>query len=442
MKKIILIFTFALSLFSLVACGGAINAPANFRIDGDTASWDSVEGATKYRLEFVGESTQKRVVNEISVDLKSLNLPFGTYTVNVQAIVGDKESAYTTDNLTYEMVDDSAKVNVISEDGLTQSGFVKWMGRTEYNKLYQAVILYYSSSGFEVSFTGTKVTCELESTNKYPYVVIVVDGDFENSKRLQFTSNKMTLDLVEFGTDDGKEHKVALYKSTESQQAHIRVKKIETNGSFKEFSGYRDRKIEVIGDSVSAGFGNLASSKLDEYSLENTDSLKAFPFLVSLGLNAELNQLSVSGAGLKFSPYNDKNMFDAFQKVDVGSTKNWDFSYVPDLVIVELGTNDGYYIGTGKGTKEEFIHKYNEFLDYIHTVYPNAKIMMYYGGMKESNMYDAYTAIYEEAKSRIPDLGILKYEGDGNGAQGHPSAQSQKDIASAIIAKAKEMMNW
>ena len=49
---------------------------------------------------------------------------------------------------------------------------------------------------------------------------------------------------------------------------------------------------------------------------------------------------------------------------------------------------------------------------------------------------------YEEAKLRIPDLGILKYEGDGNGAQGHPSAQSQKDIASAIIAKAKEMMNW
>ena len=124
MKKIILIFTFALSLFSLVACGGAINAPANFRIDGDTASWDSVEGATKYRLEFVGESTQKRVVNETSVELDSLSLPFGTYTVNVRAITDKGEGELTTDNLTYECVDDSEKISSLAGNAMTDGRFV------------------------------------------------------------------------------------------------------------------------------------------------------------------------------------------------------------------------------------------------------------------------------------------------------------------------------
>ena len=205
----------------------------------------------------------------------------------------------------------------------------------------------------------------------------------------------------------------------------------------------------MIAASSSTGYGNLSNSTK---TTANSDGLKAFAFLTAQALNAEINIVSASGWGVSASLWtspNTLNMHDQYKYVDVFSTELWDTNkFVPDVVITNFGTNDLSYINAGSDAtikaqrRENFIATYVDFLNNLHQTYPKAQIIILYGLMNESGVYDDHTEIFNRAVVTIPNLAMYKINGDAQGYNSHPSVASHSQIADTLIANIKELMNW
>ncbi len=466
-KKQNILIILVLMIFSLVGCKDKgedklkkLSVPTNFQITGDTASWDEVKFAKTYRLSFTsGDVTMKRVVEETSVDLTTLSLPEGTYQVNIQA-VGDRtnDSDYTTTNLTYT-AKNLKKVTEFSGRDMLDSLYVKWNGRTLFNETKQLNMVYHSASGFEVRFKGESVTTRLYATNytngsTRPYVVIVVDEDFENMRRVALTAQYTDLVLVEGILDDAI-HKVTLYKSTESTDSHIGVEKISTTGEFIQDIDLKERKIEFIAASSSTGYGDLAASSSVTKTSENSDCMQAFSGITARMLNADFSIYAASGWGVKASSWTNsgENLFDAYKKYDFrGEGKEVPYvysSFIPDVIVINLGTNDYSYINAGstEAIKHQrlidFKEQYSAFLEFLHDIYPNCHIVILHGVMNEAKeITESTIQIYEGLKNKIENLSIIKINGDGKGSNSHPSLASHQNIAEKLVAHIKEQVGW
>lgn len=474
MKKLFGLLLTLFAVFSLVACGGndvppqpeKLATPTNLVVnENNIATWDVVENAVKYRLNIVNEANveSKRVVTTNQADLNSFDLAYGVYTLYVQAMAdkasGLNDSDYTTEKVSFELVEEIEIVTSLSGETLIDGNFVKWLGRTTYDDNLGLNLIFHSGSSFEVKVKGSQVTCELYAT-KYnnasarPYYVYMIDGNYETRVRAglseQYTT--LTVDLP----NDGKVHTFTLYKSSESTDSHMGLKSLSTDGTFIQGVEFRERKIEFIAASSSTGYGNLTTSSVSKTS-ENSDCMQAFSYYTASALNADMSIYSASGWGVKFSAWtspNSLNAFDAYKYVDFsyymkGEDKKWDITqFTPDVIVINFGTNDWSYIKQGKDANEKeqrmeaFINQYVDFLAYLHNIYPNCKIIMMYGLMGEKDIYAASETIYEKAKVNDPGLAIIKVVGDAKGSNSHPSVASHKKVSEDLVAKIKQEMGW
>lgn len=467
MKKIFTLIIFAFILFILPSCNEIkeLNAPTNFKIEETIISFDSVEQAEKYRIELYcveDKSIIRRFVNN-GDDLNNLNIQEGEYLVKIQSINQTKnlESAFS-EEVSYKQKDLYA-VKLIEKENLIDGKYVKWMGQTSYDKKEEANVIYYSASGFEVKVKKTDepltLKCLLTGTNtqdksKQPYFVIVKDDDIDNGITICMDTASKEVNLIGeggFSIDDNEVHTITVYKRSESIDSHLMLKRLETSGKFIDEISVKPHKMIVFAASSSTGYGNLGNSSTTK-NTSNTDCLKAFAFLSSRALNSEINIVSASGWGIYASQWTSPNticMRDRYKMVDVYSTEVWDFTkYTPDVIVTNFGTNDESYIriaGTEKEKQtrtENFIKYYVDFLNELHTTYPQAKIVIIYGLMCESNIYDEHQIIFDTAKSTIPDLTMLKVQGDQAGCNSHPSVSSHKKISEELSNHIKQVMGW
>lgn len=455
MKRFFLISLGICLVISLMGCTKKqkLDAPENIAINGDVLSWDQVDNAINYQVKIVNSkgNEQTKIVATNSLNLFELNLQPNKYTIYIQALGGKDfmDSDLSTENITYEVVKELKEELLLAEQG-----YIKWQGRTSYDQGKRVNMMYHSSSSFEVKFIGTSITIILYAT-KYstpvtqPYYVLIINDDYENRQRVALTQDYTIISLDIFPTSENTINTLTLYKSTESIDSHIGLNSISTNGRFIKEVNYKDRLIEFIAASSSTGYGNLSK---DGKTTSNSDALQAFSYLTARDLNADLNIYAASGWGVKASRWTGPhtlNMFDAYKKVDFFSEEIWDQSKIqPDVIVINLGTNDWSYINMASTQEERnvrmqaFKDQYVAFLDYLHTSYPTCKIIMLYGLMRESNIYNATIEIYDRAKVTNPGLAILKVEGDAGGANSHPSLACHRLIADLLVEKIKSEMGW
>ncbi|HPX71438.1 MAG TPA: hypothetical protein PLP51_00030 [Acholeplasmataceae bacterium] len=436
-----------------------LEMPKNLVLTEHILSWDAVDNAVSYKLTLTNSQneTQELTASEASLNLKPLKLAAETYTIKVQAIANHEEyrdSDISTTSVTYTVEPEPIVTllagSLIKED----SEYIKWQGRTSFDSTKQVNIMYHSASAFEVKFTGTEVTVELYAT-KYnnvktqPYYVAMIDDDYDNRVRVALTKEYTTVTFNVPEKPEGEYTTLSIYKSTESTDSHMGLKQVTTNGRFIREVVYKERLIEFIAASSSTGYGNLSK---DPKSTINSDAMQAFSYLTARALNADINIYSASGWGVKASRWtspNTLNLFDAYKKVDFYSNEVWDTSKItPDVIVINLGTNDWSYISAASTQDERnarmqaFKDQYVAFLQYLNDTYPGVKIIMFYGLMLEYNIYEATLDIYNTAKQSIPSLAIIQVAGDAGGSNSHPSLQSHRNVAEALIAKIKEEMGW
>lgn len=465
LKKILKFFVLLIfCLLTLCGCSkeSKLSMPSNLSISGTTLSWNSVSGAIKYRVDFEkeGESV-KRMVKENKVDLNTMDLEEGTYNIKVQAIAKNSkyDSEYSKEYIEYRQ-NNLNKVKEFKGDELNNSRYIRWMGRTTYSKLKSLKMVYHTASGFEVKFFGSRVETRIFATNysvygRNPFVTIVVDDDYENQRRIEITEEYTDLILVD-GIADNLEHKVTLYKSTESQDSILGIENIKTTGEFIADVDVKSHKIEFIGDSGSCGFGNL-NKPTEQKTSKGSDGMKGFAALTGIALDADFQIFAASGWGVKASIYttpNTVNVFDAYKYYDfggTGATIKYDYSsFIPDLIVINLGTNDYSYIYAAVSDSVEYARRLQAYKDqyialvnFVHTLYPEAHILMLHGLMNEGKVIaDATNEMYNQLKPQIPNLSTIEINGDGLGASNHPSASSHKQISGILVNHIKNTLGW
>ena len=240
---------------------------------------------------------------------------------------------------------------------------------------------------------------------------------------------------------ENKIHEVELLKITEGEGIDERIvlASLEISGTTPELfppkEHYHKVKLEFIGDSLTAGYGNLGPATEKKFHTYQQDSTQAYAYLCAAMLDAEAHYVCYSGKGIYCNCNGVKNyeipiFFNHASRV---SKEPWDFSkWTPDAVVVNAGTNDF----VGHVNPDDFKTAVVEFLKQIRATYPDAFILWAYGMMQDSAMPYIEQAFKEwgDANAKFLPLKPLYHFTDELGANGHPNAKSARRQA-RVVAK-------
>ena len=213
----------------------------------------------------------------------------------------------------------------------------------------------------------------------------------------------------------------------------------------------RTRRIEIIGDSISCGFGNEAASQNDKFTPGTENAWLAYGAVAARAVNADY--MCIAWSGKKLWP--DNTIVEFYDRVLPHSPGPlWDFTrQVPDVVVITLGTND-----FGKVNPDEagWVAAYVGFIQRVRTHYPKAVVycasspMM--GDFKSERKPRTTIAGYldkvvAQANAaggppvRLIDFATQKME-NGIGAAWHPSAKTHAIMGEQLAAALKKDLGW
>lgn len=208
------------------------------------------------------------------------------------------------------------------------------------------------------------------------------------------------------------------------------------------------RLIEIIGDSITCGYGVLGTSECS-FSPDTEDETSAWGALAAADLHAAHVAISYSGYGMyrDYTGDTTKNMPDRYGRViadDPSST--WTWSYRPDVIVIELGTNDFNPGDPG----QPYVDAYISFVKQLHERFVRVPILLATSPMAEGDkrvaMHDALLAVSaamsaEHIPGTIVDL-AEQAAGDGYGCDHHPSTKTQRKMAAALVAAIRTETGW
>ena len=140
------------------------------------------------------------------------------------------------------------------------------------------------------------------------------------------------------------------------------------------------RHIEFIGNSLTCGYGVEGKDRSEPYKAETENCNLSYATIIARYFNADYTLIAHSGRGVVRN-YGDSVRISAvtmkdrmLNTFDMNLDKKWDFkTYKPDLVVVNLGTND--FSTNIYPLEDEFIHAYKLLISRLRTNYGDVPIL-------------------------------------------------------------------
>lgn len=334
---------------------------------------------------------------------------------------------------------------------------VRWFGRVDVGDP-NGVKFAWSGTGFIGTFTGTTVSAKLQTDGSGDiYFQPVIDGT--PGTRFAVAGGQKTYDLAT--NLSAGAHEVALYRESEGKGLPTSVFggfAAGTPGAPPLFSG---RLIEVIGDSISAGFGNLGVEQHPGgsqdpnggcgFETKTQSAYLAYGHVAARAVKADASVLAGSGWGIySDNGGNTQNVMPALFANTVGQQKTpaWAFTAKPQAVVINLGTNDA---SAHNLSADKFKPAYAAFLATVRSKYPDALILCAVGSMLSGDDRSNALKYLEELvasradqgdkKVKVLDLGVqdaLK----GTGCSWHPNVAEDARMAGLLAAELKSSLGW
>ena len=338
-------------------------------------------------------------------------------------------------------------------------------GRTTWQE--NALYLGYSASFLEVAFRGTRVEAEfLTDRLDWPeihraWVAVFMNGAETPALRFPLTKEKES--FVLFESSEAKEVTLRIMKYSEAAFGAVGIASLDIEGEILPPPAAKAKKIEVIGDSITCGYGIEGIVDKDTFTTAQENPWNAYGCRIARALDAEFSLISWSGNGIIShwipedvnEPRNDEALMPEIYyyedySADLRRNKNRaeyikrEFAaYQPQLIIINLGTNDGSYTRNIPARDRAFVNGYVKFLRQVREVNPDANILCTVGVMAT-----AAKDLVGEAVSRVNAFGDNKVffkevflqngEVDGIGADWHPTESTQKKLAEYLVEFIKE----
>jgi lysophospholipase L1-like esterase len=208
------------------------------------------------------------------------------------------------------------------------------------------------------------------------------------------------------------------------------------------------RRIEFIGDSISVGFGVEGPGITCPSEREFKNNWKAYSAVASRELNAEYHIIAISGKGLvknwaeKTTVSPEPMPFFYDRTIQNDADLKWDFkSWMPDAVVINLGTND--YSAPPVPAGDIFTAAYVKLINTVRKEYPNAKIFCCLGPAQQPpfNRYFVDTLDKFEGKGvyRVDLAGLADTE---LGCDWHPNEAASKRLGQELAEQMKPVLGW
>ncbi|MBO6141329.1 MAG: lipase [Ruminococcus sp.] len=344
---------------------------------------------------------------------------------------------------------------------------VKLIGRTYpfEGNLWSA----FSGTGIEFDFEGEYLaiilladeSCKEEKGENLARYAVLIDGE----EKFKGMLDKEKTELVVF--DSASKARVQVIKLSECAMSTMGIAPLVTDDNAKVTPApERSRKIEFIGDSITCGYGVDDEDATHNFKTSTEDCTGAYAYKAARLLDADYSLVSISGYGIisgytataeskipeQTVPQYYKSLGFSYNKFAGKLAPQdipWDFSrYIPQAVVINLGTNDDSYCLDHADRQRDYTDNYKLFLKEVRANNPDAFIFCTVGIMG-TRIYKALETAVNEYKAESEDTKILSYcfteqdhENDGYAADYHPTRKTHDKASKAISQVIKETMGW
>ncbi|KAK4555187.1 hypothetical protein LTR86_007483 [Recurvomyces mirabilis] len=321
--------------------------------------------------------------------------------------------------------------------------------------------LTWPSSGVAFDFTGTSATVPITVTGDNA-IDVVVDG------KAPVIINEITGNSISTpaGLANGK-HTVEIRKKSETSFGSIFFRTPTASSGKTTAPAAPKKRIEFIGDSITVGYG------LDgTYPCVNTaaleDAPKTYGALTAKNLSADYSIIAWSGKGVirnyvQATVDTSPTMPELWTRYGANDADNsYDFSYQPQIVVINLGTNDwsyllfnstgGSYAGRPTVNVTQFTNALYSFAKTVQTKYNYPQMFLtsspLLGDSYPTTADAQHTTQANAVKAVVAKLGSKAHFVDfpsqdtnavGAGCDYHPSAAEHQIMAAILTTAIKQV---
>lgn len=281
----------------------------------------------------------------------------------------------------------------------------------------------------------------------HDFIQIVVDGVPTQSVPLQ--PGVQTLEVRSPGPGT---HTFEFVKRTEPIVGTIQFLEFEPeNGKLEKATEHR-RRIEVIGDSITCGFGNEGSSPTDPFTPATENAYMSYASIAARAVEADVDLIAWSGRKM-YPDDTIPSIYDLTVPTDLTSLYGFK-GPEPEVVVINLGTND---FARSNPDESEWVGAYEDFIARVRNRYPKTMIYVAVGSMMSDSYPPGHHALStirdyltnmvaklrSEGDSRVR---YLEFDGqsdeDGYGAAYHPNITTDRKMAATLVAALKRDLHW
>lgn len=329
----------------------------------------------------------------------------------------------------------------------------------------KAIVCDWTASGIEFSaYCRGDVSVTLYSSEE-TYLTVYVDGvrvdetDFDHKTH---TRTGKTF-LAEAGTGTvciAQDLEEGLHTFRVLKQADVRIceqtsiQSITLNGELADRPKDADLYIEFLGDSITCGYACLGINWIDERNAATTDGTSAYAYLTAQALGADFSMVSVSGIGIykgtstSLPIMEDVFLYNSWYRSH--TTPDYNPTRVPDVVVINLGTNDEARI---EGSESAFSKNVKSLIETVRSTYrKQVPIVFCYHSMKTGTVAPDLIAevIRKQGGTEAGLYGVVMTEDvnaskpaySHNGAPGnHPSAEQHRKQAQTLTSFLQSVLN-
>jgi lysophospholipase L1-like esterase len=276
------------------------------------------------------------------------------------------------------------------------------------------------------------------------YFQVVIDG----APTRVLHSDKAGSELSAATGLDNKEHTIELVKRPEAWLGAFQFLgfELEAGGKLLPLGPRSDKRIEVIGDSISCGYGNEVKGPGGGNPPDQQNGYMVYGPIAARRFGGEAVVLACSGRCMW--PENTMaELFDQSLPGDRGSTWNHK-TWVPGVVVIDLGTND---FSRGVPERAGWTSAYKAFVKRIRADAPDAHFFLATGpiGQRAQQQWDEYVSsvvkdLNAQGDPRVHFLPFELYDVriDGMGGDGHPNVTTHTKMAAKLAAAIEKEVGW
>jgi lysophospholipase L1-like esterase len=337
---------------------------------------------------------------------------------------------------------------------------IRWTGRFD-ARAQTEVRFAWPGSQFEAQFTGSSLRTRLvdvpveDDTRETDWITVVID---RNPPKTFALAEGLHVYPLARGLAAGSHHAL-IWKRTEAEVGIISFRgfELETGGTLNRLPPPPRRRMEFVGDSIVAGYGNEGADGTCHWSATRENNYSTYGAFAARELGATYTAVAWSGKGVTRN-YEARDLLtlpDVYDRViptEEGGPEVTRPAPVDDVVVVNLGTNDFF-----RGVPDEalFVTRYDTFLTKLRERQPGALFVLALGPMLADDypQPQARTTLrkwlntiqakrHAEGDDKLAFIEFWIDPAEGVACDFHPNTRTHERMGHELAALVRSLLGW